>query len=133
MKRVLYFLSCTLVSSMVLVSCSKDNESDMNQNNNNNNPPGGSTCETENMKFSANIQPILVANCYSCHSNANMSISGISLEGYSNVKARVDDGRLVGAITHAAGFTPMPQGGPKLSDCNINKIKSWVASGAPNN
>jgi hypothetical protein len=44
-----------------------------------------------------------------------------------------DNGKLVGAITHAAGFLPMPQSAPKLSDCNINKIKDWVNRGALNN
>ncbi|HYH14250.1 MAG TPA: hypothetical protein VD794_03460 [Flavisolibacter sp.] len=116
-----------------IVSCSKSNEESEQNNGNPNNGGGSGTCNTSDMKFSADIVPILQSNCYACHSNANQSISGINLEGYSNVKARVDDGRLVGAITHASGFSPMPQGGSKLSDCNINKIKSWVASGAPNN
>jgi hypothetical protein len=39
----------------------------------------------------------------------------------------------VGAITHAPGFTPMPQGGAKLPACEIAKIKAWVDAGSPNN
>ena len=119
----------------ILIACSKSNEEDMN----NNNPGGGGgnpqTCVTTNMQYAANIAPIIQANCFACHSNASVSTSGapFSLEGYSNLKARVDDGKLLGAITHASGFVPMPQGGPKLSDCNINKISSWINAGAPNN
>jgi hypothetical protein len=40
---------------------------------------------------------------------------------------------LYGTISHSAGFLPMPQNGNKLSDCNITKIRLWVADGAPNN
>ncbi|MGV3656306.1 MAG: hypothetical protein ACO1NX_00070, partial [Chitinophagaceae bacterium] len=96
-----------------------------------NNNPG--TCVTTNMRYGADIAPIIQANCFACHSNATASISGFSLEGHSNLKAKVDDGRLLGAITHATGFSPMPQGSAKLSDCNISKITAWINAGAPNN
>jgi hypothetical protein len=85
------------------------------------------------MQYAAHIAPIIQANCYSCHSNANVSVSGISLEGHANLIKKVSDGRLWGAINHMAGFTPMPQGGAKLSDCNISKIKAWIDAGALNN
>ena len=117
---------------ILLTACSKSNEEDLN-----NNPGGGGnnpgTCVTTNMKYSTDIAPIIRGNCFACHSNASASISGFSLEGHSNLKAKVDEGRLVGAITHASGFAAMPQGGAKLSDCNINKIIAWVNAGAPNN
>ncbi len=117
---------------IALMGCSKSNEEDVNNNNGGgNNNPG--TCVPTNMKYSTNIAPIIQANCFACHSNANASISGFSLEGHSNLKAKVDDGRLLGAITHASGFSPMPQGSAKLSDCNINRIKAWIDAGAPNN
>ena len=130
MKR--YFSVLSFVSmALLLVSCSKSNEAAENTNN----PGGGGTgtCNTTNMKYSADIVPIIQANCYACHSNANMAISGISLQGHSNLKIQADNGSLVGAITHASGYEPMPQGGAKLSDCDINKIKSWVNAGALNN
>src|SRR3712207_291100 len=116
-----------LFAGMLIISCSKSNE--VQESNSTTSGNGGtSSCNTTNMKFSADIVPILQSNCYSCHSNANKAISGISLEGYSNVKAKVDDGRLIGAITHASGFSAMPQGGAKLSDCIIQKIQSWINS-----
>ena len=134
MKRTLSFL-LLMVVTVVIYSCSKNNETDMGQNQN---PGGGNNpgaCDTVNMLYSVNVAPIIQSNCFSCHSNATVTTSGapFSLEGYNNLKARVEDGRLLGAITHAAGFSPMPKGGPKLSDCNINKIKSWVNRGALNN
>lgn len=131
MKPIVKF-SALLLFCAFLYSCSKDNETELSGTNNNPGTNNPATCDTVGMKFSANVVPILQAACYNCHSNANLSVSGVSLEGYSNVKARVDDGKLLGTITHASGFTPMPQGGPKLSDCNINKIRSWIIRGAQN-
>jgi len=43
------------------------------------------------------------------------------------------NGTLAGAIEHTPGFTPMPQFGDKLSDCNIAIIKAWINNGALNN
>jgi len=89
-------------------------------------------CDTVNMKYSTDILPILTSNCYSCHGNGNIT-EGINLDGYTNVKSYVNNGYLIGAVTHAGGFTPMPYNAPKLSNCEINKIKAWVNSGAPDN
>ncbi len=61
------------------------------------------------------------------------STGGVNLEGYFNVKARVIDNRLLGSITHAPGFSPMPLGRTKMEICDINKIKRWIDAGAPNN
>lgn len=117
-----------LVLILLVTACAKSNEEAERAE-----MGGAGNCNTTNMSYATDIAPILQANCYACHSNANQSISGISLEGHSNLKKVADDGRLIGVITHAAGYPPMPQIGAKLSDCNINKIKSWVNSGSPNN
>lgn len=117
---VLLFLFC---------SCSKSNEvtlqsagQDVNAGN----------CDTANMKFSAHIVPILQANCTSCH-NAAVAPAGVSTQTYGAVKLIADNGRLIGSITHSAGYTAMPLGAPKLAACDINKIKAWMARGAQNN
>ena len=93
--------------------------------------PAGS-CQTENMSYQTNIEPIIQRNCYVCHSQA-ANQGSITLEGYTNLLTYVQNGRLSGAIRHEPGFSPMPQNGPQLSDCDIAKIEQWVASGAPNN
>ncbi len=107
----------------LMISCSKNNEQELG---------AGIICETNKMAYAANIQPILQNFCYTCH-GMGLSQGGISLDTYAGVKAVADNGKLVGAISHASGFVPMPQNAPKLSDCNINRIKAWVNSGAPNN
>ena len=97
-------------------------------------PGGGSDCDTTNSQYMADVVPILTSNCYRCHgTTTNSGSSGLVLEGYSNLKPYAESGTLIGVITHAAGFPPMPQDGGKLSDCNINKIKSWIANGIQNN
>ena len=130
MKTIKYLLFVAGVSTF-LIACSKTSSTDTT-NSGGNVPPPPAGCDTANMKFAANVQPILQANCYSCHGNGNVN-GGVTLDTYAGVKAVADNGKLVGVITHAAGFPPMPQGGTKLSDCNINKIKAWIARGAPEN
>lgn len=99
-------------------------------------PPGGgnNNCDTVNSHYLADVVPILTNNCYRCHGAATNSGSlGIILEGYSNLKPYAESGTLIGVITHATGYPPMPEDGGKLSDCNINIIKSWIANGIQNN
>ena len=104
--------------------CANDNEEDLY--------PETAICDTSAVTFAGTIQPILAQNCNSCHAQAIAS-GGVILDAYAGVKKQADNGRLVGAINHAAGFVPMPLGGTKLADCNIAKIQKWVADGAPNN
>jgi hypothetical protein len=92
-----------------------------------------SGCDTSAaVTFSASISPILTAKCTGCHGGTNPQ-AGINLSSYAGVKAKVNDGRLWGAINHLAGFSPMPKNGSKLSDCEIAKIKKWMDAGSPNN
>jgi len=126
-KTVLIPVSAFLLAVVVLASCAKENEQTLS---------GGLNlvCDSTNSKYTANILPILQANCYSCHGNGSTGGSGgISLDGYANLKPWAANGFLVGNVTHAPGFVGMPFGLPKLSDCDINKILSWVNHGALNN
>jgi cytochrome c553 len=90
------------------------------------------SCDTVNMKYTANVLPIMQANCYSCHGNGQVE-GGVSLDSYTKLKQRVNSKSLMAVITHASGYPAMPYGLPKLSDCDINKIKNWIDRGALNN
>lgn len=114
-----------LLTIIIAVSCSKSNEEDMTT-------PAPSGCDTVNMTYAADVVPILKANCYSCHGNGEKD-GGVSLGTYNDVKVQADNGALLGAITHASGYTPMPLNGAKLSDCNISVIRDWINRGALNN
>jgi cytochrome c5 len=116
-------LACLSIVSIVLAACSKANESALSGDNPN-------VCDTVNMKYTANILPIIQNNCYACHGNG-LSQNGVSLDSYEKLKVQAANGTLIGVITHAPGFNPMPEGGAKLSDCNINKIKDWIAHNMP--
>ncbi len=92
-----------------------------------------SSCDTSVNSFALSVVPILSANCYTgCHA-ASVSIGGVTLEGYDNVRVVVDNGKLLKSIKHEAGASAMPKSAPKLNTCNISKIENWINSGAPNN
>lgn len=91
-----------------------------------------SACDSVNITFSQHVSPILSVNCVGCHSGGSPG-GGIDLSNYTNIKAQVDNGKLIGSIEARTGFVAMPPGGNSLNSCNIAQINIWVADGAPNN
>jgi hypothetical protein len=90
-------------------------------------------CDTTNVTYSVTINGILSANtCLACHVGPAPA-GNFALTSYADVKNKVSDGTLWGAINHLPGFSPMPQGGNKLTQCEIDKIKTWIEAGAPQN
>jgi len=89
-------------------------------------------CDTSNVTFSGSVKPIMDTYCNGCHATSAPSGS-IILDTYDGVKPTVTSGSLLGSVEHVSGYSPMPQGGNKLSDCAINTIKKWIELGAPNN
>lgn len=89
------------------------------------------TCDTVNVTFSASVLPVLKTYCVGCHSAASPS-AGIDLSTYAAVKVYAANGRLMGSITHAIGYKPMPSSTSKLGACEINQIKAWVTKGTIN-
>jgi cytochrome c553 len=96
--------------------------------------PQAATCDTANVTYTATIKPIIAQNCATtgCH-DATTKESGYDMSVYADLKVAVDNNKLLAVINHQSGVQPMPQGLPKLSDCNIAKITKWVSAGAPNN
>jgi len=121
MKLLLTVFAALMLS--LLYSCEYNNEEDLYPQ---------PTCDTSNVTYSGTIVHIISTNCYECHDLAAIP-SGIPLEGYQNLKNQVDAGRLLGAIKHLSGFSPMPKDRGSLPDCDIMKIEKWVNDGAPNN
>jgi len=89
-------------------------------------------CDTNNYTYANAIEPLINTYCKGCH-NAAQASGGIRLDNYTSVKSVADNGSLFGAISHQQGYSPMPQGGNKLSDCKITQVRKWIASGAPDN
>ena len=84
-----------------------------------------------NISYSATIQPILTANCISCHDashSTGLNLTSLSnlLEG-SNLYPVIIDGIHAESILWLyinTGF--MPMGGEKLSDSQIEFIATWI-------
>ena len=94
---------------------------------------GNIACDTSNVTYSGTITGIIHNYaCLTCH-GGTAPIGSFNLETYAEVKAKVTDGRLFGAINHTSGYIPMPQAVGKMSPCDINKVKAWIDAGAPNN
>jgi len=128
MKVLVTFSILILIVIIGATSCYYDSEEYLF-------PQLNSQCDTLNITYSGSIVPLLDNHCLSCHSNSAAAAFGgnIRLEDYADVRARVDDQRLLGSITHEAGYSPMPVGASKLDDCKIAIFRIWIISGAPNN
>lgn len=125
MKKISSWMILIFLSA-AFYSCRYDNEEELY---------GDAICDTSNVTYTNNVKPVLTANCYSCHSTSNAPTfgSGIKLENYDDLMVQVNNGKLVGTITHSPGYPAMPQGRAKLDDCSIEKILTWINNGAPNN
>jgi hypothetical protein len=88
-------------------------------------------CDTTNITYSNTIESIVSMHCLGCHNDAN-PLGGLSLQGYDKVVTVANDGRLMGTITHEAGYPAMPKNGMMLSDCKISQIQTWIDNGLPN-
>lgn len=82
--------------------------------------------------YATEIVPILQLKCNNCHSGSFAS-GNILLDSYAEVKKYADNGKLLGTITWAPGYSPMPKNGNKLPGCQVATIQAWIVAGAPNN
>jgi Fe-S-cluster-containing hydrogenase component 2 len=89
-------------------------------------------CITDAISFSADVTPILQNSCVSCHNSSNPS-GGVELDDYNGISAVAGNGSLSGSVNHKDGYSPMPQGMPKLDSCDIARIDAWIADGFPDN
>lgn len=94
---------------------------------------GGQTgCDTTGVRYSTFVRATFQNACLGCHTGAN-STGKYDLSNYPGVAAVALTGQLVGSISHIDPYRAMPDGGAKLDDCTIAKIRAWVNAGAPNN
>jgi hypothetical protein len=93
---------------------------------------GPCTDTTGVVSYSQKVVPMLQQYCYSCHTGSFPS--GNQLMGtYAADKAMAQNGKLYGTINYSSGFSPMPKGMAKMSNCQIAVIKKWIDSGLLNN
>ena len=126
MKTRKRILLCFSIAALLASGCYYDNAEYLY--------PSG-PCNAAGSTYAATVNPILAAHCNSCHSTA-VSVSsggGIVLDNFNSVKAYATNGKLLGSINHASGFSAMPKNASALSSCEIAKITNWVNSGSLNN
>jgi mono/diheme cytochrome c family protein len=90
-----------------------------------------SGCDSTVFTYSGAVSVTMNTYCKGCHNPASLG-GGIDLSTYATVKASVA-GRLMGSINHTAGYSAMPKGSNKLSDCQIRQIQKWINAGTLNN
>jgi hypothetical protein len=118
MRLIFLFLFCLALLS----SCTYNKEELLYSN----------ACDTSNVKYSVQVVNTLNANCTGCHAGVTAS-GGIMLDNYTNVRNMAISGRLLGAITHSPGYRAMPDLAPKLPECRIAEIRTWIRNGMLNN
>jgi hypothetical protein len=126
MKNKLFLLVCICV--VALAGCYKDTEEELYPDWSNTNTTG---CDTTDVSFSTTVKPILDQYCATagCHDATNSA--GYNLTTYNGaVQAK---SRLIGVIKWETGYSAMPKGGTKLSDCQIAQVSAWVNEGTKNN
>lgn len=123
MKLKFYWV-LMILAPFVLHSCYYDNLEDLY--------PQAPACDTSNVTYSNTVWPIINGNCTSCHSGGFPS-GNVSLSNYNEIATAANNGSLLGAIRHENGWSPMPQGGGKLPECDIAQIETWVNAGTPDN
>lgn len=90
------------------------------------------TDTTGTISYAQKVVPILQSNCYNCHSGSFPS--GNQLMGtHAADKIMAQTGKLHGTISYGTGFSPMPKGAAKLSNCQIAIVKKWIDQGMLNN
>lgn len=120
-------IALALLITLGFSACYFDNKQDLY--------PGQTTCDTVNVSFSKNIKPLIDAQCVGYH-NTGSPTAGISLSTHAEIVNYAKSGQLYGVLAQIPPFKQsqfMPPNGPKWSNCNLSKLKSWIDKGAPNN
>ena len=117
-----------LLIILTLTACYYDSEEKLY-------PQISNTCDLSNVTYGLTVKPILQASCLNCHSNSKAlnDGGGVKLENYADVLIMVTNGKLMGSIRHNNGYIAMPNGGGKLTDCEINQLQTWIDNGTQNN
>lgn len=126
-KHILVFIIPILLA-FIVSTCYYDSEEYLF-------PQINDNCDTTDVTYFNSVVPVLDQYCLGCHNNTSAASVGgnIKLEDYADVKIRVENGSLVGSISHSTGYSAMPKGASKLDDCTITIIKIWVDAGSPDN
>jgi hypothetical protein len=116
-----------VIITAITSSCYYDNKEELY--------PGQTNCDTVNVSFSKDIKPLIDAQCVGCH-NTQSPTDTVSLSTHTEIVKYCNSGQLYGVLAQIPPYKRsqfMPPNGPKWSNCNLSKLKSWIDKGAPNN
>ena len=92
------------------------------------------------VSYAKDIVPILARNCQNCHAQSVYLSQGggHNWDNHAELQSYAKSGSLVAVLEqkdprYAAVYMPRPIGSAKLAACDIERIKAWVAAGAPKN
>jgi hypothetical protein len=119
------YLALIIAGLFYFVACSNSKYADL--------VPKDATnqCETSNMSYARDIDPILQSNCTSCHSAGNSAGGGIVLDNYAAVKSYTESSLIDRVSLPTTDGSFMPKGGSSIGSCNISKLTAWKDQGFP--
>ena len=128
--KILYSIGVVFTVTFLLFSCYKDSEEAIYGSSG----TSATNCAdaAASVSYAIQIQPLFQQYCYSCHS-ANSPSGGVAMGSNATDKIIALNGKLYGCISYAAGYSPMPKGGSKFTNCQLATIKKWIDAGAPEN
>jgi len=123
------YLLVSIVFLAIVYSCTKDKGLIPVEEVSTSTNPGDTACSS-NISYSLHISPITSSKCAlpACHGGPTYP----NLTNYANFKSYLDASAGTTLKSYVSSGN-MPQGGPKLSDCEIKKFYAWVDAGYPNN
>ncbi len=121
-----HLLSLAAGTVFLLAGCYNDNRETLY--------PVTGGCDTAGVTYNGTIKTLTLQNCAfaGCHAGATPS-AGLDLSTYAGLKVIAEGGSLLSSIRHESGYSPMPKGAAKLSDCVISQYAAWVNAGTPEN
>jgi len=125
MKRGTITVTCIILMSLVwgFFSCTFHSEEELY---------GIEVCDTTVVTWEHPIREILATHCVECH-NEDLNYNGVRHDVYELELIVVNDGRLNGVVNHLPGYPQMPYQRPKLPECELLLINTWLERGAPEN
>lgn len=121
-----YFLAVLISIGLIsafLQSCSYENKEELFP---------ATDCDVSMVTYSGHIVPLLDENCNGCHSTSEAS-GGYILDTYQDVLPVAEDGLLFCVVNHDDNCSEMPKNLPKLQECDILTLKTWIDDGALEN
>ena len=114
------------LTAMSIFSCQHSPEDIVQPEIPGNDPPMDTLiCDSTDVSYAGTIYPILQSHCLSCHSGPNPT-GNLNFNSYEVVAAVAENGRLMGAINHEPGYSPMPPSGNQISACEIGLVQKWI-------